>query len=132
MLAHLQENVATQLYGRYLDHGRPISAPRNGPAGQRAGKTEEGYCIEYRESLKEHYDRYMAIWETKPISYFAIGMTRGLQFAAFSLQADEGDCHWEEPTVLNFAKHEIWRNWQAMRGMAQETAQRESSFGKPI
>ena len=66
----------------------------------------------------------MEIWDDKPISYFDIGMTRGLQFAAFALQANKGDCNWEEPSFINFAKLEIYNNWQKMRGMSQETAMR--------
>ena len=53
----------------------------------------------------------MRIWDEKPISYLAIGFTRGLQFAALALQCKDGDCNWEEPSAINFAKKEIYDNW---------------------
>ena len=74
----LHESASNLIYGRFLDHAIPPDAPLTGHSGNKAAVTKDGYCIEYRETLKEHYERYMRIWEKKPISYFAIGMTRGL------------------------------------------------------
>ena len=41
--------------GRHLDHVRPLEAPQNGPVGNKAAVTADGYCIEYKETLEEHF-----------------------------------------------------------------------------
>ena len=46
----LLKDLSWHTSGRNLDHARPDSAPQNGPAAGRAGKTKDGYCIEYRET----------------------------------------------------------------------------------
>ena len=43
---------------RFLDHERVKDAPLDGKKiERRADVDKNGYCIEYRESLKQHVDR---------------------------------------------------------------------------
>ena len=52
---------------RFLDHDRPADAPLDGKdLSLRAAKTNDGYCIEYRETLKAHFDRIGAFLEPEP------------------------------------------------------------------
>ena len=106
---HFSDSLLRDLsHGRNLDHARPEGAPQNGPAAGRAPETKEGYCIEYRESLDDHFKRYGMVWKTKPISVFEIGMDRGIYILTLGLQARKGDRTMEEPSILNIPKHAVW------------------------
>ena len=64
-------NITTSFYPegshRFLDHERGVNAPLNGKNDTlRAEVTEEGYCIEYRESKMQHFERLGTWIEQKP------------------------------------------------------------------
>ena len=59
----------------------------------RAGVTDTGFCIQYRESLFEHFDRIGRLFEKEPpiLSHMEIGMTRGLKMYGMGMQGAKGD-----------------------------------------
>ena len=67
---------------RFLDHARSPDAPQDGPNTGKAAVTKEGFCIEYRESLQNHFDRYAAVWKKEPLGVFEIGIERGIYMTA--------------------------------------------------
>ena len=84
----------------------------------------EGYCIEYRESQYDHFYRYGKVWEKKPISFFAIGMERGMYLGVLGAQGLKGDRddHMKEPSIFNVPLHMFWVEWNTTKGMPKATA----------
>ena len=55
------------LHHRFLDHGRPRDAPNDGTdLAARAAVSKTGFCIEYRETLEEHFTRIGNFLEPEP------------------------------------------------------------------
>ena len=67
---------------RFLDHTRGPDAPLDGKnLTLRAAVTPDGYCVEYRETLFQHFMR-VALWFAKQpyrISPMQIGISRGVK-----------------------------------------------------
>ena len=66
---------------RFLDHTRGPDAPLDGKnITLRAKVDADGYCIEYRESLRQHFMRIGNFLNNKPmpISGFQMGKDRAL------------------------------------------------------
>ena len=70
---------------RFLDHARPRDAPLDGPPDGRAAKTKDGYCIEFRETLDQHFLRYIEVGKTKPLNALEVGLDRGMKLGALSV-----------------------------------------------
>ena len=111
---------------RLLDHSRPPNAPMNGPPGKKAAVTKDGYCIEYRETLWQHFWRYGEIWQVKkPLGVFELGIDRGVYLAVLYWAGRNGsNITMEKPSVLNFPKRMFWNKRQELKDMPKKTAQK--------
>ena len=74
-----------------MDHARSAEAPQNGPVGNKAAVTAQGYCIEYREKLLDHFERYGLVWKEKPVTPSAVGFDRGIYILVLGMKGAKED-----------------------------------------
>ena len=95
--------------------------------------TDDGYCVEYRESLLQHFARLGSFFDRKPmpISGQQIGVDRALKFYGLSRQGEFGDRRdeykeGEKPSFLDFVALWKWESWESYRGTDKVIAQKAS------
>ena len=79
---------------RNLDHKLNEEDKLSGKNNElRASVTSSGFCIEYRETLQQHYERVGKLYAREPplLSNMQIGMDIGLQMYASGMQGTYGD-----------------------------------------
>ena len=126
------DNKTERKQHRFLDHTRPIDAPFDGKnLTLRANVTPDGYCVEYRESLWQHFLRVGAWLNAKPmkITGWQMGKDRGLKLYGLSRQGffgDRKDSHknGEKPSVFDFIELWKWEAWESYRGTDKILAQK--------
>ena len=113
--------------GRQLDHKLRGEALLTGKDDTlRAGVTDTGFCIQYRESLFEHFDRIGRLFEKEPpiLSHMEIGMTRGMKMYGMGMQGSKGDQTNEKPTIFDVLGGLKWDAWEDYRGIDSKFAQK--------
>lgn len=114
-------------HGRQLDHNLDDVEKLTGTDNTlRAGKTSSGFCIEYRESLFEHFDRIGRLFEKEPplLSNLDIGMDRGMKMYGMGMQGSEGDQTGEKPSFIDVLGGMKWDAWEDYRGIKKEFCQK--------
>ena len=114
---------------RFLDHERPIDAPLDGKnLTARADVTPDGYCVEYRESLKGHFNRVGQLLHNERVprlvSDMEIGMKRGLKMYGFGMCGAYGNQTKEKPWFGDIIGVLKWNAWEEMRGAPEKTCQK--------
>jgi len=104
--------------GRQLDHKIPDDERLTGADNtRRAGKTSTGFCIQYRETLFEHFDRIGSLFEKEPplLTHMEIGMDRGLKMYGMGMQGSKGNQTIEKPSFVDVVGVMKWEAWEDYR-----------------
>lgn len=85
----------------------------------RAPKTAAGFCIQFRESLYEHFNRLGRLFERDPplLSNMEIGMSRGLKMYGMGMQGEHGDQTGEKPGLFDIVGRLKYDAWEEYRGI---------------
>lgn len=113
--------------GRRLDHtlkGEELLTGKDDTL--RAAKTNSGFCIQYRETLYEHFNRLGRLFEAEPpvLTNMQVGMERGLKMYGMGMQGEHGDVTGEKPGIFDLIARLKYESWEEYRGIKKEFAQK--------
>ena len=103
---------------RFLEHSRSPSAVQNGDKSLRADVTKDGYCIEYRESLFDHYWR-LGKWMNQkpyPIKPLDYGVELALELYGLGKCSYWGYNYTEKPWFGDILGGMKWDAWTKYNG----------------